>query len=569
MFAEILRMRATSAPKSIAFAFLGDGENITESLTYLELDQRATAVAARLQQQCKNGDRVLLLLPQGLNFIAAFFGCLRAGVIAVPAPPLDPVRLKRTLPRVSSILDDALPALVLTNEEATSKLIEALAERSILTGQVAPTCLSIQDIVGGERFKLNRVQVETGDTAYLQYSSGSTGAPKGIRITHGNLLAHAEAVRAAWHYDESSVGVSWMPQFHDYGLIDALVQPVFSGFPCYVMSPVSFIRRPARWLRAISRLRATHTQAPNFAYETCVHKVEPDPSLDLRSLRVASNGAEPVRAQTLQAFAQRFAPCGLNPRALFPAYGLAEATLLVTTASAWRADGSPMGAPSGSIGSTLIPSRDANLGAGYFVSCGRPVLNTDICIVNPQNSEPCVDGTVGEIWVRGPGVAAGYWGRDDDSRQVFQAVTADGDGPYLRTGDLGFLCDGELCVTGRCKDLIVIDGANHYPQDIEWTLEHCHALVRDNGTAAFSIEVGGEERLAVLVELESLQANTSDLLEVIRSAIAERHELKVHTVAFLRKGAIHKTSSGKLQRQANRQSLMARRFEVIGGVNCE
>lgn len=539
-------------PARIAYGWLGGDGQVVATLNYADVDRAAGLIAAALCQHARIGDRVVIALPQGLAFVAAFFGCLYAGLIAVPAPPLDAVRLKRTLPRLRSLLADATPAVMLTDDLTRLALDALRAEVEGATGPL-PVCLDVARAMAADVPPVLMLPSPSGDeVCYLQYSSGSTGQPKGIEVTQANVLSHSKALQAAWGYDEDCIGVSWMPQFHDYGLIDAVLQPMYTGFPCFSMSPVAFIRRPVRWLRAISTLRATHTQAPNFAYDLCVRKVSEEHAqgLDLRSLKVASNGAEPIREETLQQFVQRFTAHGLDAAALHPAYGLAEATLLVATRS----------------GSAVHPGVSSV--RTRVVSCGVPVADTKVLIVEAATNVPCCDGVVGEVWVSGPGVARGYWGRPEQTEISFRAMTSEGAGPYLRTGDLGFLHQGELHITGRSKDLIIIDGKNHYPQDIEHTVEGCHDQLRAHGVVAFAVEAAGLEHLGIMAEVESTVIDVAALLEVIRRAIAEQHDLNVYTVALVRKGAVIKTSSGKVQRQANRVSLAAREVELVGGLNC-
>jgi acyl-CoA synthetase (AMP-forming)/AMP-acid ligase II len=565
---EIVQQHAAQTPSKVAVVYLGDGDNITAQLSYQEIDHSARRVASCLQEHCVPGDRVLLVLPQGLDFVVAFLGCLYARVIAVPVPPLDPVRLKRTLPRVASILSDAQPSFVLTDLPGREAL------RPLLNG--SPGSASVQceafDVLPlhGPAFRPPAGGYPAQDICYLQYTSGSTSAPKGVGISHGNIVAHCRAIQTAWHYSADSVAVSWMPNFHDYGLVDGLLQPLFTGFPCYLMSPVSFIRRPVRWLRAISRFGGTHTQAPNFAYDYCTRKITSAQmeGLDLRTWRVASNGAEQVRLQTLEAFSSKFAASGFRIEALHPAYGLAEATLLVATRSAVHPN-DQMGAPRspGRRPESEPPREPAGLRG--FVSCGLPVDATEVAIVDPESLRACPENAVGEIWVRGPGVATGYWGRPEETEQVFRARRADGTGPFLRTGDLGFLHSGELYVTGRRKDLIVIDGANHYPQDIEFTVQGCHELIRNNCIAAFAVERHGQESLAVVAEITAPVHDPDSIVSVIRRSIAEQHELSVDIVALVRPGTVLKTSSGKVRRQANRAMLLARQVEILGGLNCD
>jgi acyl-CoA synthetase (AMP-forming)/AMP-acid ligase II len=562
---QLLRWRAVEQPKRLAYTFLTDGKTESSVLSYADLDRQARAIAALLQQQNAPGERALLLYPQGLEVVAAFLGCLYGGVIAIPVPPPDAGRLKRTLPRLRAIVQDAQATVVLTNARILSIFEEAGLEfpefdtiRWIDTEQV--------DLQLAESWQ--EPEVNSDDIAYLQYTSGSTSTPKGVMITHKNVMHHSAYLQRACGYDSDSVTVTWMPYFHDYGLVEGLLQPLYNGTPCYVMSPFAFIKQPVRWLQAIARYGATHSQAPNFAYEQCIRRVKPEQrdALDLSSWRAAGNAAEPINPRVLRQFFEYFEPSGFRWDSFAPAYGLAEATLLVTT--------SPR--PSEPVVCVLDPAaleRNQIVEASYeqdvvriVAGCGRQVCETQIAIVNPDTLIRCAPDEVGEIWVADLGVAKGYWQRPEESDRTFRAHTADSkEGPFLRTGDLGFIQNGELFVTGRIKDLIIIRGTNHYPQDIEWTVQQLHPALRPDYGAAFSIEIDGEERLVVVQEVERQQQNIDfdQVIGEIRQAIAEQHELQVYAVVLAKPGNILKTSSGKIQRRACRTSFLAGTLDVL------
>jgi len=544
---DLLRARAAAAPQQLAYAFLKEGVHEEAGFTYAALDQAACAVAvALLRTQPTPGGRVLLLYPPGVDFLAGFFGCLYAGLVPIPAPPPDAARLKRTFPRLLAILRDAGSRLILSTAAIRqhARMAAAGAEADWLCHE---------EIDSAAAAAWTAPALSSQDIAYLQYTSGSTATPKGVMLTHANLMHHLESLRIAWDYRSDSVAVTWMPYFHDYGLVDGLLEPLYAGIPSYVFSPLTFIKRPQRWLEAISRYRGTHTQAPNFAYELCLEKITPAQrdALDLRSWRVASNGAEPVRAGTLRRFAEYFAPCGLRPEVQYPAYGLAEATLLVAT--------KPHG----------VEPRTCRVAEGALerevVSCGPPLAGTQVVIVDRETLRRLPEGATGEIWIADPAVAIGYWERPEESAATFGArIAEDPDaGPFLRTGDLGFLHDGELYVTGRCKDLIIVAGVNHYPQDIEWTSQQSHAELRTDHCAAFSVEVEGEERLVVVAEVNRPLDDWQPLFSAVRQAVAETHEVELYACAVLRKGGILKTSSGKLQRQGCRAAWLAGELEVL------
>ena len=548
---ELLRRRADERPDDLAFAYLEDGGRPGPRLSYGELDREARRVAAWLQVSREPGDRALLLFPAGLDFLEAFFGCLYAGLIAIPAPPPEASRLKRTLPRLRAIAGDAGVSLVISNPA-----IRALVGGSTdVPGLEGVEHLDIEAIPPGFAGLWRDPGIEADDLAYLQYTSGSTTSPKGVMISHRNVVHHCGYLRRCGEYTPESVSVTWLPYFHDYGLIEGLLAPLSNGTPAHVMSPFAFLKRPSQWLQAISALRATHTQAPNFAYEQCVRRVRPDQlaALDLGCLRSAGNGAEPINPRVLEHFYRTFAPCGLRREAVCPAYGLAEATLMVSCCSPslsprigrFRAD---------ALADRRVVAADADdAGAREVTSCGRIVCEFDVAVVDPETATRCDPDGVGEIWLRDPSVAPGYWRRDGETQATFRAVLADtGEGPYLRTGDLGFIRDGELYVSGRIKDLIIVAGANHYPQDIEWTVERCDPDVRPGGVAAFSVPVDGEERLVVAAEVERGSTQThcesGKLLEAIKRAVAEEHEVPVHAVLLVARGSLPKTASGKIQR---------------------
>ena len=552
---ELLRMRASQAPHQLAYTFLQDGIREAEAITYADLDRAARAVAVDLLQssdRVKPGGCVLLVYPPGLEFLAAFFGCLYAGLIGIPAPPPDGARIKRTFPRLRTILDDSGSNLVLTTD-AIYQFAHGLDQGGTIWKRSEHIDRNLAD-------SWRPAAIGTGDLAYLQYTSGSTSSPKGVCITHASVLRNLRLFQRAWGYSEDSISVTWMPYFHDYGLVDGLLQPLYTGIPCYVLSPVTFIKRPLRWLEAIHRYRGTHTQAPNFAYEHCLKKITPQQrdALDLSSLRVASTGAEPVRESTLRRFVDYFAPSGFRPAAFCPGYGLAEATLVVATkrhdepfnvcevdAAALERDGRYMAARDNAIARSLV-------------SCGPPVGDLQLQIVNPQTARRCAIHEVGEIWVSDPSVASGYWGRTEESAAVFKVRLSDAPdlGEFLRTGDLGFVREGELYMTGRLKDLIITGGVNHYPQDIEWTVQQCHAGIRTDSCAAFSVEEGGEERLVVVAELNQAPDDWQALIDAVRRAVSEEHELDLYALVALRKGAIFKTSSGKVQRHQCRLAFL-------------
>ena len=559
---EVLRRRALGRPDGLAYTFLLDGEAEEISLTYGELDRRARAVAVLLGSLGAAGERVLLLYPSGLDYVAAFFGCLYAGAVAVP---LYPPRSNHNFDRFRSVVADSGASIALTAEAVRSR-VEPLLARAADLRAVRWVATDDLDAAGADGWGEPRADGRT--LAFLQYTSGSTARPKGVMVSHGNLLHNEEMIRLAFGQTEESVIVGWLPLYHDMGLIGNVLQPLYLGARCVLMSPVAFLQKPSRWLRAISRYRATTSGGPNFAYDLCVRKAaaEESASLDLSSWDVAFNGAEPVRRETLESFAAAFGPCGFRREAFLPCYGLAEATLLVS-------GGTKGAAPTTRrlLNAQLERHRAVEASAGEgpareLVGCGSAWGGQEIVVADPETLERCEPGRVGEIWVAGASVAEGYWRRPAETEQTFGARLsgAAGAGPFLRTGDTGFLHDGELFVTGRLKDLIIVRGLNHYPQDIELTVERCHPALRPGGGAAFSFEADGEERLAVVQEVERRgHPNLESLTESIRRAVAEEHEVRVHAVLLIKPNGLPKTSSGKIQRHACRAAFLDGSLPVL------
>ncbi|HWB13497.1 MAG TPA: amino acid adenylation domain-containing protein [Pirellulales bacterium] len=562
---DVLRWRASEHPQSLACTFLPDGEDREERLCYGELDRRARSIAAALAGAA--GGRALLVYDSGLDYIAAIYGCLYAGVTAVPVYPPDPFRIDRTLPRLCSIVADAGATWLLATEATLDWTRPLFRNVPGLTSSLATDRLCH---TGGEStddsLACDRTAVAAPhDPAILQYTSGSTGTPRGVTITHANLLANLRTIDATLDR-EGNVAVLWLPVYHDMGLIGGVFQPVYSGRPLVFMSPVSFMQSPVRWLKAISRYRGTVTAAPNFAYELCTRKVsaEDRATLDLSSLLFALNGAEMVRPETLDRFAETFAECGFRREAFYPCYGLAEATLMVAGGTPGRAPVVRSFTADGLEKMQAIPACDGDPAARSLVGCGRAAPGQQIVIADPADGRRLDDGQVGEIWVAGESIGQGYWNRPEESVETFQALLADGTGPFLRTGDFGFFHHGELFVAGRRKDLIIIRGRNFYPHDIEETIWRCHPLLKSDGGAAFSIEVDGEERLAVVQEvLRPRKADLDSLVGLIRSQLMEVHGVAAAAVRLIVAGTLPKTSSGKKQRRACRDLFLAGGLQTL------
>lgn len=563
---ELLQHRAKAQPGDLAYQFLVDGKKEGAAYTYAELDEWARAIAALLQQQQAKGERALLLYPQGVEVVAAFCGSLYAGVIAIPVPPPDAGRMKRTLPRLREIIKDAQATIVLSN----ARIIEIIQESDIDFPEFETMRWIDTETVDLDLAKQwQDPGINKDALAYLQYTSGSTSTPKGVMLSHYNLLHHSAYLQRGCGYRADGPTVTWMPYFHDYGLVEGLIQPLYNGAPCYIMAPLAFVKRPLRWLQAIEKYGATHSQAPNFAYDLCVRRTKPAQreALDLSGWLSAGNAAEPINPRVMRDFCEAFADSGFRWESFSPAYGLAEATLLVSATPLGREPVILSLEASELEQGKVVAAESSSSYVREAVSCGSLVCETEVAIVNPDDLTRCDTAEVGEIWVNDPGVAHGYWQRPEATRETFEAqIAGEGATRYLRTGDLGFIKDGELYITGRIKDLIIIRGTNHYPQDIEWTVQQTHQAMRPDYGACFSIIEDGEEQLIVVQEIErqhqqNLEAD--ELIAEIRQAISEAHELQVYAVALVKSGNVLKTSSGKIQRRKCKTSFLAGDLEVL------
>ena len=566
---DLLRYRGQNQPDSKSYTFLQDGEAASIWLTYKELDQQARAIAARLQSIDASGSLALLLYPPGLEYIAAFFGCLYAGVVAVPAYP---PRRNQNMSRLQAIMADSRATVALTTSTLLSNIDSGFPENPELAEL---SWIATDNLASDLANEWQEPKLSSDNLAFLQYTSGSTGKPKGVMVSHGNLLNNLDSIHECFAHRHDSQGMIWLPPYHDMGLIGGVLQPLYGGFPVTLMTPVDFLQKPLRWLQAISRYKATTSGGPNFAYELCVSKVKPEhlASLDLSSWEVAFTGAEPVRAETLDKFAATFEPCGFRKEAFYPCYGMAETTLIV---SGGLKTALPIVRKVDAIAleqNRVVTDSKKQESTRALVGSGQTCLEHNIIIVNPESLTPCADSQVGEIWVSGPSVAKGYWGRDIETKQIFHAYLANTDdaagrnpAPYLRTGDLGFLQDGELFVTGRIKDLIIIRGQNYYPQDIELTVEKSDPALRRGCGAAFSVEVKGSERLVIVQEVERSylrQLNVNEVVGNIRHAVAAQHSLQIYATVLVKTGSIPKTSSGKIQRHACKSGFLSGSLNVV------
>ncbi|MCA9223146.1 MAG: aminotransferase class I/II-fold pyridoxal phosphate-dependent enzyme [Planctomycetales bacterium] len=544
----------------MAFGFLADGETLETEWTYADLDHKSRAIAARLQSMNLAGERALLLYPPGLDFVAGFLGCLYAGVIAVPA---FPPRRNRNMERIQAIADDASAAAALTVADVADRTTAILDDDASLRNL---NWLATDTIEDAESVDWKMPQVDGGQLAFLQYTSGSTGSPKGVMLSHGNIMHNCSLITSAFEAGRDVVGLSWLPTYHDMGLVGGVLMPMFLGRPNVLMSPMAFLQKPVRWLREISKYRVTISGGPNFAFELCNQKVEDEQlvGVDLSTWTIAFNGAEPIRAATLERFAERFAPFGFRAEAAFPCYGMAETTLIVT--GGFRTELPVIRTFSGDAldEHRAVPVDQQADDARALVGCGRVLPNEEVVIADPQSATELPSDQVGEIWVRGGSVARGYWDNREATEETFQAFLSDGRGPFLRTGDLGFFNKGELFVTGRLKDLIIVRGVNRYPQDIEMTVENASSRLQAGAVGAFAVDMHGRERLIIVSEVErTRRKDWSDVLHDIRRAVTLEHELPPDGVVLVRFGSIPKTSSGKIQRHACRDSFLDGSLPVV------
>ena len=574
---ELLRWRALQQPDRLAYIFLHKGEVEEARVTYAELDRQARAIGALLQARGAEDKPVLLLHPPGLPYVAAFFGCLYARAMAVPAYPPYSARM---VPRIQAILADTQARLILTVEES---LLDLQRYFMHIPDLQHVEWMATDSIAATEEWQEPQIDGET--IAFLQYTSGSTAVPKGVMVSHGNLLHNLDIIDRHCRQTTESHMVSWLPPYHDMGLIGGILYPFSIGYPATLMSPVAFLQRPFRWLQAISQAKATISVGPNFSFDLCCryNSDEQLATLDLTSWNAAVNGAEPVRDETLSRFVATFGRCGFRAETFLPAYGLAEATLMVCS-SQWSSV--PL---IRTIDRTALEQRHAILreredeDSWKYVAYEHLPADQKIDIVDPETLQQCPAKQVGEIWISGPSVAKGYWNKPEETSVTFQAYIADtGEGPFLRTGDLGFMQEGMLFVAGRLKDLIIIHGRNHYPQDIELTVEHSHPAIRQGCCAAFSLDVAGKEQLIILAEIhpryrsgqgqQEQQASRTPhklidgrtVIKAIQQAVSEEHDVTVHEIMLLKAGSLPKTSSGKLQRRTARAAYLESNLSVWG-----
>jgi len=558
----LLARRAETQPDERAYLFLSDRGEEEAVLTFRQLHDAALVIAAQLGATVRPGDRALLVFPPGVEFMVAFFGCLIAGVIAVPM-----MMPRRQSARDSSaaILADSAPAVALTSAAFAGRtdLRERFARKRLEWIAVDPAP------VGPRAADLPAPK--PNDIAFLQYTSGSTSDPKGVAVSHANLLANLEMIRVSLGTTKHSTYVNWVPLYHDMGLILNALETLYVGALCVLMAPNAFMQRPLNWLRAIHHYRAEVGCSPNFGYDLCVsrYRAEQMEGIDLSAWKVALNGAEPVHADTIRQFSETFATHGFDPKTAFPAYGMAEATLLISGGARRAGHVTRMVDRTALQAGTAAPPVKPS-DAQQLVGCGRALVGERIAIVDPDSRRRVPADHVGEVWVHGPNVARAYWrNAETTARDLNARIEGDTDGAnWLRTGDLGLLDPaGELFITGRIKDLVIIRGVNHYPQDIEHTVQAQHTALRQNGGAAFSVpDERGDETLVIVQEIERTERNRIDAVEIkgqIRERLADQHEVSARHIVLIKPGSLPKTTSGKIQRRRARQLWLEGRLEDL------
>ncbi|CEG57892.1 AMP-binding protein [Legionella fallonii] len=588
--AELLESAAYTNPTQ-SFTFTTYDNHSSESITFVELLIKAREIAAIIQNKVQRGDRVILLFAPGINFITAFYGCIISGAIAVPLPP--PVNVESAI-RFENVVKNSQPKLILSEKKVTSKLY-AIAKIGRL--RKLPFFISIYNYFSKiswsqttfihhkiqmfglpwveldalkkkeKNLKLNEIDSEPFEHCYIQYTSGSTRQPQGVIMNHANVISNLEGIKTRLNVTSSDVAVSWLPYYHDMGLIGYLFGPIMYRASCYLMSPFDFLRNPYNWLHNISEHGGTVTSAPNFAYDLCVSKIteEQKSNLDLSTLHIAMSGGEPIQADTLQRFTEKFKECGFNYDAFVPAYGLAESTVAVSM----KGRKEPviyLNLDKDDLRQNTVSVLPMDAVEGKLLySCGKLLPDQEVVIVNTENNTVVKSDNIGEIWLKGPYVAQGYWEDSVDANQIFTSFLQDGSGPYLRTGDLGFIHKEHLYITGRFKDLIIIRGHNYYPHDIEQTIEQCYSGIKQGYTVAFSINSAFEEKLVIVSEIVSSKIfNNEECIDAIKNAVSKSHGLAPYEIVLIPAKTLQKTTSGKIQRQKTKQLFLNKSLPIIG-----
>ena len=579
---DMCRDRSARDPGRRIFSFLENGTDESAALTLAEVDLRSRAIAVRLGELAAPGARVLLSYPPGLDFVTGFFGALYAGMIAVPVAPVDGDCNDVKRSRIESIARSAEPEVLLTTAAAAERVNKVLADTDRMSGLHVLASDTVPDDGAG---RWTRPDIGPSTIAYLQYSSGSTGQPKGVILSHASVLHNLALIAESGScdeddgYDRIPPFISWLPMFHDMGLISGVVEPVYVGSDAVLMPPVAFVHRPFSWLRAISDAGQAYAAAPNFAYELCARRSKPDQRarLDLSGWTFALVGAEPVRARTMRLFAETFAPCGFRPEAFFPSYGLAESTVMVSGGPVGR------GAVTYAFDAHALAAGQVRLAgpgatARELVGCGQIQQSLSVVITRPGTDVPCAADEVGEILVSSRSVGDGYWNAPEETERTFRArVHGYGERDFLRTGDLGFVFGDQLFVTGRIKDVIILDGLNHYPHDIELTVGTSHPAIREGFCCALSVDDGDGERLVVLTEITYSRqivpdgpdpaapgrVTRAEVAAAVRRAVTAEHGITASDVVLLRLGTLPFTSSGKIQRAECRTRYQSGDFDRL------
>ena len=562
-YTDVIKNRVIEKPDHVVFRFLNDGVTENESFSYLQLETRAKALGATMQKHGKKDDRVLLLFQPGLSYVASLYACFYSGFIAVPAYP---PRRNKGVDRIHTIISDSEATICLVSRQVYDDIKKNSPDDEVLNKL---QWIIYEDVADDYASEFDNVKISAADVALLQYTSGSTGNPKGVMITQLNILYNSEYIRQSFGLDSSSVGVNWLPIFHDMGLIGGILQAAYVGGVNIGMPPMAFMKKPLNWLKAIHKYKGTTAGGPNFAYDYCVQKVtdEESKSLNLSSMDVFFCGAEPIRKATYEKFTDKFSVSGSKDEQLYSCYGMAETTLIVT-GGYQKSKPKYLLIDAGALTENkveVLPDNQEN--AVSLVGCGHTWMETNIEIVNPITMEKSGSNEVGEIWISGPTVAAGYWNKPEETNRTFGAtIVGSDDENYLRTGDLGFFHEDELYITGRLKDLIIIRGVNYYPNDIEFTIQNSIPELRQNGGAAFSITKNDAEVLVIVQELERTAMRNTDfdeLLSKIRSVVADSHELDIYSIVLIRAGSIPITSSGKIQRRQTKYDYLRGELSVV------
>ncbi|HLO89754.1 MAG TPA: AMP-binding protein [Lentimicrobium sp.] len=559
---EVLQTRAIHTPDKPAFIFLTDGDDQEERVTFKELDHAARSIAARLIGLNMKGERALMLYPGGINFIKALFGCLYAGIIAVPAYP---PRKNRSLERLRLMVVDSGAKIVMATDEifnASNKNFQDVEELKNMNWMIT-------DKAEGDLPDNNFIRPGYEDIALLQYTSGSTGMPKGVMVAHSNIMRNCEFIRTSFSFSTQSTGVSWLPSFHDMGLVGQILQPVYTGFTSVLMAPVSFLQKPIRWMKAFSKYRGTMGGAPNFAFDLLADNTteEEREGLDLSSIVTLYCGAEPIRKSTFTKFIETYTNYGFKTEMLYPCYGMAETTLITSGPPALRGPVYLTVSGNALEKNKVLKVPETEPDARHLVGVGYPWLDTTVRIVNPDTLQLSKPDEIGEIWINGSSVTKGYWNNKKVTDETFRAELEGDDLQYLRTGDLGFMHEGELYITGRLKDMIILHGLNYYPQDIELVAERSHEALMPNSSAAFSVLVDEIEKLVIVAEVKRSFLRDLDvhgIADAIRHSVSDEFELEVYGIQLLRTASILKTSSGKIQRKACKQGFLEKSLEVVG-----